>query len=224
MSNNCGIKQGSVELDKLWKIIQKNPEIGMPRAFEKATVRYKEYMNRINAYQKKRLEINPDLKKYDFVNPIKIQQLLNKKPYKGSFYYDVLTGIAIAGGFTDWDDYMKQEWPNKYNSLLSDPEDDASLYFDISAYEDVSKIKEDSEIILGWYPKRYVKLRYLGDFKFKVLEKNRIVYTKDMFLRAQEFSIDLTRDFDKGHPIHPNIFAIYKGDMFVINFDKRIRP
>lgn len=223
MSNNSGIKQDSKELVKLWEIIQKNPEIGIPKKTEKVSYVYTDYMDKINDYQKKRLAINPDLKKYNFTNYIKIQHLLNKKPYKGSFYYDVLTGLAIAGGFTDWDDYMQKEWPNEYNELLSNPEDrEPPVFFDINVCRNISKIPIGCDIIIGWYPKRYAKLRYMVDFKFQALEKNKQPYPADVFLYAEEFSVEMVEDIYNGYQMHPNIYAKYKGKLNFFDFDKKI--
>lgn len=226
MSNNSGIKQDSKELVELWEIIQKNPEIGIPKKTEKVSYVYTDYMDKINDYQKKRLAINPDLKKYNFTNYVKIQHLLNKKPYKGSFYYDVLTGLAIAGGFTDWDDYMQQKWPEKYSDLLKpvDENEPSEPLFDLDACNKIDAFKIGKQIIVGWYPKRYVKFEYLGEYRFKFLESStRKKYTKERIMYADKFDLEMPLVIDKndmGYPMWPMIIVSYQGNKKVLNFDK----
>lgn len=119
---------------------------------------------------------------------------------KSMFEADTLDLFAIVGGYKSWDDYLNAK-ANPYGQYFS-----------------IDKIKPDLlEIgklyVIGWYPHKYLKLLYLGNQEFRVIETNRrSSYPEDRIIKAESFKFEHIMDLDSfGYPLYPIIFYVYKG-------------
>lgn len=227
------INQKSEELKMLWRIIY--PKVGKPRDIGDNTDIYLSYGKVLTAYvaERKKNDYKIQVIQTDLLHEYrKVMQLLDKESYtkhNGEYHcfsHKILNTLAIAGGFDSWDDYMQQKWPEKYSDLLKpvDKNEPSEPLFDLDACNKIDAFKIGKQIIVGWYPKRYVKFEYLGEYRFKVLESStRKKYTRERIMYADKFDLEMPLVIDKndmGYPMWPMIIVSYQGNKKVLNFDK----
>jgi hypothetical protein len=147
-------------------------------------------------------------KRYDgYFNSLKtLKRVFGILPYSGKFNDTTLNQLTRALGFRDWDDYRNQL--PKYK--LSKEKFDGLFNPDKIV---VSKLKEGEIITIGWKPIRFLDAKYLGDFKFEVIEGNLQKQKRGETFHAKKFFIDYSfyADLDispieEGYPCLPKIY------------------
>jgi len=109
-------------------------------------------------------------------------------PYENSHSNTTLHTLARCVGFKDWDDF-KSKINNTYNPSVPSIEE----VFE-SQREEIRKLQKEipnknATYILGWYPEKYSKLKYLGGFGFEVIEsKNMKKKATETFI-SPDFSL-----------------------------------
>jgi len=99
---------------------------------------------------------------------------------------DVLSKFVGAGNWDNFCKILKEELPNESEEIIGEC---------INA----SNLKTGSELVLGWLPNRKIRIKYLGDHKFEVLE------SENSSLRAGDRFECLT--FQKGRELYLDHFV-----------------
>lgn len=127
---------------------------------------------------------------------------------KSMFEPDTLDLFAIVGGYLSWNDYLNTKF-NPYGQ-----------YF--SLHKAKSSLMEIGQLyIIGWYPHKYVKLLYLGDNQFRIIDSSRRgVYAEDRIIKADSFDFRHIMELDSfGYPLYPSIFYINNEKETMFDFD-----
>jgi hypothetical protein len=155
---SSGIIQGNPDLEKL-----------ISKIFEMYNWRKPQTIDEIKIFEEK---INAEFKsvKYQPCLRIKtIRRLLKKEKYDKSFDISTtLNPLSRLCKYADWADFVKQESGKEYAFPEKIPERNESFYpADICI--DAETLTPGSIFIMGWYPSRYIKIEYLGDCEFKII-------------------------------------------------------
>lgn len=146
-----------------------------------------------------------DITKPDKINEATLRNLWEKDEPKKMPYKSTLSLIVKSlGGYNDWDHYRTvKELKMQEHSL-----------FDIDAPQyKVEKMEIGHEFLIGWYPAHYVKFKYLGNYKFSVLECSDTVRLINGDIKyAIKFGISYTEHYHKdisskeisGYPLYPS--------------------
>lgn len=125
--------------------------------------------------------------------------------------------ICIALGYECWSDFcriLKREVITE--DTLFNPKDFV-----------VEKMKKGETYRIGWFPRYFIDLKYLGDYKFKVISHSynlRKRHRKGNILTIYGCGIRYTLTFDKvtdskdthveGYPLYPTIFIKTQPEQF----------
>lgn len=86
--------------------------------------------------------------------------------------------LAESLGYDGWEAYKEAAQKRIHSEPLFDPEDIK-----------VDKLKEGEVRIIGWYPNRYCKIRYLGNYQFEVVECKGMNKSKGEKITAKRFGV-----------------------------------
>jgi hypothetical protein len=81
-----------------------------------------------------------------------------KKSYEGSHDSTTCNNIACKVGYDGWNDFCKKAIENY------------STGFQTIDFYSFSSLLPERPITIGWYPRKYCVLKYLGEYEFEVLE------------------------------------------------------
>lgn len=133
-----------------------------------------------------------------------IRRLLNHDG-KHSFYehtIDVCIGVL---DYKSWEEFRNAAYAQKHELPLFDPN-----------AIDVNKLRKGDEVIIGWEPDRYCKVRYCGNCHWEVLESIGMSKKVGDRFDAKRFAFRLIPVLDKygnfGYPDQLTVCAL-KNDM-----------
>ena len=97
--------------------------------------------------------------------------------------------LARSIGYSGWDDF-KSKINNTYNpSAPSIEEVFESQREEIRRLQEDMIRSEDDTYILGWYPEKYIKLRHIENYTYKVLESKRMNKKEGEIFDAPDFCL-----------------------------------
>lgn len=138
-----------------------------------------------------------------------LKRLWSYEKYASTFNYFTLDLLSKAAGYQDWNHYIK---------TISAKNDLIPIFDDRKIQDAEEDLHIEEPVLLGWYPERYAKVKYLGNCEFKVIEyKGRGEDLTNKIITARWFEVVpewINNKNGHGYSMYCDIAAVLGGEIY----------